>query len=270
MGDVNYQPVIDDMVWSFSRINCFHNCPYQWYLKYLYGADEEDMFFSSYGGFIHKLLDNYYSGRISADDAEIRYLTEFRDNVAHGAPSSAIFQRYFADGLRYISAPPPLPLENIRTEHKVRFTIGGLPFMGIIDVDGNCDGGFGILDHKSRTLRPKSGRKKPTATDEELDRYLRQLYLYSVPVLEERGELPSHLFFNCFRGTKAKPGERSENFIIKEPFDKDRFAEAKSWALRSIETIRNTEDFKPDVDFFKCKYLCGVHNQCEYYQMNFA
>lgn len=270
MGDVNYQPVIDDMIWSFSRINCFGNCPYQWYLKYLCEVPEKKMFFSTYGGFFHSLLDGYYSGRLTAEDAEIRYLTEFSENVSPGAPNVSVFRRYFSDGQLYISSPPPLPLTNLRTEKEVRFTVGGVPFIGVIDVEGECEDGPGILDHKSRTLRPRSGRARPTVYDRELDDYLRQLYLYSVPVLNERGEFPSHLFFNCFRGLRTKDGKPSKEFIIKEPFDKDKFAETKSWALQSIDTIRNTSDFLPSVEYFKCKYLCGVHDHCEYYQLNFS
>lgn len=49
MGEVNYAPLIDDMVWSYSRIKAFEDCPYRWYLKYIKKFHGKDMFFSSYG-----------------------------------------------------------------------------------------------------------------------------------------------------------------------------------------------------------------------------
>ena len=53
---------------------------------------------------------------------------------------------------------------------------------GVIDLVGRSDtGGLVIVDHKSRALKPRSKRKKPTKTNQELDEYLRQLYLYAVP-----------------------------------------------------------------------------------------
>ena len=271
MGDVNYRPVIDDMVWSYSRIKSFHTCPYQWYLKYLCGERDEDQFFSSYGSFIHDLLDGVYSAFLSKEEALRLYLIGFPTRVAPGAPSAKVFSRYFADGLRYMSAPPALPISDPDTEQTERFSVGGYPFTARIDVSGTLpDGGVGLLDHKSRILKPRSGRKKPMASDAELDEYLRQLYLYSIPVRERYGEQPRRLFFNCFRGLRDRDGEPTGEHIIDEPFREAAFKEAETWAVNSIKTIRETEDFRPNVDFFRCKYLCGVHDRCEYYQMNFG
>lgn len=271
MGDVNYRPVIDDMVWSYSRIRTFHSCPYQWYLKYLCDEPDEELFFSSYGAFVHSILDDYYAGRITKSEAELRYLSDFSDSVAAGCPSDSIFNRYFSDGLRYMEAPPPLPLENIQTERTMFFDVDGYPFTARLDVDGFEPGGdLCILDHKSRLLKPRSGRKKPTVSDVELDDYLRQLYLYSIPVIQGRGTPPAALYFNCFRGLRDRAGQPTGAYFIREKFDPEAFCEAKMWAVNSIRTIRETEDFRPDLDYFKCRYLCGVHESCEYYQMNFS
>lgn len=54
MGDVNYAPLIDEMVWSYSRVRAFEDCPYRWYLKYIRHLRGKDMFFASYGTFMHK------------------------------------------------------------------------------------------------------------------------------------------------------------------------------------------------------------------------
>ena len=35
MHVINYAPVIDDMIWSYSRIRSFYDCKYRWYLKYI-------------------------------------------------------------------------------------------------------------------------------------------------------------------------------------------------------------------------------------------
>lgn len=43
MGEVNYAPLIDDMVWSYSRIKAFEDCPYRWYLKYIKRFHGKDM-----------------------------------------------------------------------------------------------------------------------------------------------------------------------------------------------------------------------------------
>ena len=77
--------------------------------------------------------------------------------------------------------------------------------------------------------------------------------MHSIPVRKQYGKLPANLFFNCYRSKT----------LIKQQFDAEKFDEAKSWALGTIDTIRNETEFRPKIDFFKCKYLCGVHDHCE-------
>ena len=48
MGEISYAPLIEDMVWSYSRIKAFDDCPYRWYLKYIRHLHGKDMFFSDY------------------------------------------------------------------------------------------------------------------------------------------------------------------------------------------------------------------------------
>lgn len=44
MGEISYAPLIEDMVWSYSRIKAFDDCPYRWYLKYIRHLHGKDMF----------------------------------------------------------------------------------------------------------------------------------------------------------------------------------------------------------------------------------
>ena len=63
MGEISYAPLIEDMVWSYSRIKAFDDCPYRWYLKYIRHLHGKDMFFSDYGSFVHKLIELYFLGK---------------------------------------------------------------------------------------------------------------------------------------------------------------------------------------------------------------
>ena len=60
MGEVNYAPIIQEMTWSYSRIKAFDDCHYRWYLQYIRRLHGKDMFFASYGSFMHKLIELYY------------------------------------------------------------------------------------------------------------------------------------------------------------------------------------------------------------------
>lgn len=76
MGEVNYAPLIDDMVWSYSRIKAFEDCPYRWYLKYIKKFHGKDMFFSSYGTFMHKLIELCF--KLDIENPIIRINTAFK------------------------------------------------------------------------------------------------------------------------------------------------------------------------------------------------
>ena len=139
-------------------------------------------------------------------------------------------------------------------EMEVRFNLNDNKFVGFIDYVGEKDGDIYIIDNKSRKLKPRSRRKKPTVNDNDLDSMLRQLYLYAAAVKQEYGAFPKWLCFNCFRN----------NVFIKELFDEDKYNETLEWANKTIEEIKNAKSFYPSVEFFKCRYLCGYNNICCY------
>ena len=114
-----------------------------------------------------------------------------------------------------------------------------------------------VVDHKSRAMKPRSRRQKPTKADLELDDYLRQLYLYAVAVEKEYGSPPEFLCFNCFR---------TQN-VIKEPFSAETQKKVTDWFKTTIENIRNETEFSPDMEFFKCTHLCEMHDWCEYFEL---
>lgn len=258
MGDVNYAPLIDEMVWSYSRVRAFEDCPYRWYLKYIRHLRSKDMFFSSYGTFMHKLIELYCREERTAPQLVDTYLREFKTQVVGRAPNQKVFANYFTSGLQYLKHIKPFPYGMIGVEKKVEFEVGGLPFIGYIDFLGEKDGKLYVVDNKSRVLKARSTRAKATKADAELDAYLRQLYIYSAAVENEYGIRPDSLCFNCFR---------EERFIV-EPFRQEAYMEATEWLKDSVATIRQETDFNPSIEFFKCAYLCEMQDTCEYYELS--
>lgn len=215
------------------------------------------MFYASYGSFMHSILEKILRGEITAEEGKIRFLTGFREEVRGRRPAAKTVAKYVSDGVRYLSDPAFPEMNVVAVEKRVAFEISGFPFTGIIDLLGKQNGDFIIVDHKSRDLKPRSKRKKPTKNDEELDRMLRQLYLYARGVEQEYGVLPKKLCFNCFR-TGA---------FIEEPFDEKAYEDTLRWAEDSIKEIIDVEEFRPNVEFFSCLWLCGYHEDCCYWEM---
>lgn len=260
MGNVSYKPLIGDMRWSYSRITSFENCPYEWFLKYIGGCKDSDNFYSSYGSLVHSLLEEFYKGKIKAGNLVLAFLTRFQTSVIRDGVPSQIVQRYMQQGVEYFKTFKPVDYDVLAVEKKVDFEIDGKKFVGIIDLLCETDDGLVIVDHKSRTLKKPAKKKAGSAAQKEIDKYLRQLYLYSEAVRQSYGKTPKKLCFNCFR---------NQNFI-EEDFNEEAFEQTKQWAVKEICDIENTEDFYPTLDWFYCKNLCGFRDQCCYYETEYG
>ena len=253
---MNYSFQIDQMTWSYSRIQSFLKCPYCFFVHYILGEEEDDTFLASYGSFVHQIHQLVFSGFLKRNEAAEYYLENF-DDFVHGGIPREIFTPYYRGAYEYFNDMPQFPGEIIGIEKEFNFDIKGHPFHGFADLITREKDGIVLYDHKAKNLKPYSNRKKPTKTDIELDEYSRQLYLYAEAIKQEFGEYPVRLIFNCYRN-------RSQ---IKLDFHEDKLYNILCWADDTIHYIRDYDKWNPDIDFFKCKYLCGLNDRCDYYDL---
>ena len=254
---MKYSYIINEMVWSHSRITTYEMCPYKFFLTYILKLPKQRLFFSDYGSYAHSIIEKKLNGELTDEELDVYYLLNFRDNVIGKAPNTKIFQNYFKQGLSYFG-DFNFPYSNILdVEANMEFSICGKNFVGIIDAVASNDGLI-IIDNKSRNLKQRSTRSKQTKSDIELDKYLRQLYLYSIPLHDKYGSYPKELCFNCFRNST----------IIRELFNESALEETKDWALGLIDAIEQESEWSPNMEYFRCRYLCDVAHHCEYNCLN--
>ncbi|MCM1334180.1 MAG: PD-(D/E)XK nuclease family protein [Bacteroides sp.] len=255
----DYSFYIAGMTWSYSRLTTFEDCRYRFLLRYILREEKSDQkFFASYGTLIHRILAETAKQRIGRREALALYLGEFAD-LPIDLVSPDVRKKYYEDGKDYLTRlePPEEPILSV--EQKVKFRIGRYPFVGYIDLVTGTNKAYTIVDHKTRILSSKRS-KKATRSYDEFVRYARQLYLYSIATEALYGVPPQKIRFNCFRnGTSAE-----------EPFIRDRQQEAKRWAESLIEEIVDCRDWKPTLDWFRCRNLCDYFSSCEYAQTNFG
>ena len=210
---------------------------------------------------MHELIASHNSGEKPAQQLKLEYINGFRSKVKAPAPSRKVFENYFTDGLNYFNSLSPSGNEKLMIEIKAEFKIDSIPFVGYIDlVERDNSGDILLIDNKSKALKPRSTGNKARKSDEELDEYLRQLYLYSYYIFAQYGRFPDKLCFNCFR----------KDLFIEEPFDKTAYERAIGWFLNKIEEIAVETEFNPDIDFFRCRYLCEMQDHCEYFKLNWG
>ena len=250
--------LISLMTWSYSRLRAYEDCGYGFFLKYIQEEKECEHFYSEYGSLMHRILERFYSGKITKEQA----LNEFMSGFVLRVPQEVkpnVSESWYEQGKKYLSSLA-MPEEKIAgIEEKLDFKIGGYPFIGYVDLLLE-DGGLIIEDHKSRILQAKSyvkNIKTEQKNNEEFDRFAKQLYIYSAGIEQKYGELPKEIRFNCFRS-----GE-----VLTEKFDKEKYEEAKAWAINTIRRIEQESEWEPAPDWFRCKYICGLTETCDIAQL---
>lgn len=256
-----YEFILSTMTWSFSRLNSFYNCPYEWKLRYIDCNDAENGFFGEYGSFIHKILEKYLKGELSIFELSSYYEEHFNENIPHDAPPNKYVdmkQSYYDKGLDYLDNID-LDIDKyeiLGVEKKVEFTIANKKFVGYIDllVKDKTTGEIIIIDHKSASMKVLKNGQVSKKDQEHFLSFKRQLYLYSISIIKEYGSV-SKLSWNLFK----------ERDWLTIPFNEKEYNESIAWAETTLKMIENEESWRPNPDFYYCNYLCGQRNHaCEY------
>lgn len=253
--------IMDTMTWSFSRLNSYYNCAYEWYLHYLECNRSENSFFGEYGSLIHKILEKYANEELSLFELNQYYEENFNDFILHDAPPNQyvdIRQSYYDKGVEYLNNID-LDLEKyeiLGVEKEVHFKIEDKDFIGYIDLlvkDKDTEENI-IIDHKSSNIKVLKNGSVSKSDQQHFLEFKRQAYLYSIPIIKEYGRV-SKLMWNIFKDRKW----------IEITWKQEECDEAVQWAKDTLELIKNESLWLPNPDYYYCNYLCGQRNNaCEY------
>ena len=228
-NEIAYRIMVDNMRWSFSRINGFEGCKYCWFQTYIkQRKDSQQNVFAEYGLLVHEIMEAFYRDELSIMELEDKFHEGFL-KLGDFPPNKFVNLRdtYYDGGIKYFQDPDVAEnYDIVAVEKEIKTNIGGYEFIGYIDllIKHKVSGKYVILDHKS---------KAKFENKEELKKYTRQLYLYAKAVYEEYSEYPSQLIFNRFR--------KQEVDRIK--YDMKAYEEAQQWAVDVIERIKETTEF---------------------------
>ena len=254
--------IIDTMRWSFSRLNSFNNCKYEWYKHYVECEEPMPSFFGEFGGFCHECIEKFAKGELDIFDITDYYTDNYVYEVITPAPYNKYKDlniSYYNKGLEYFESID-LQLDGyeiLGVEKEIQFEIGGYPMIGFIDLllRNEETGEIVIVDHKSSTIKIKKNGEVSKTDMPHFEEFKKQLYLYSIPILEEYGRVDK-LRWNMFK----------DGNWIEIPFDEDEFKAAKEWALNTIKEIEQEKDWEPfdDVNGYYCRNLCSFRDRCKY------
>lgn len=150
-------------IWSWSKWNCFHTSPYEYFLKHILHKKEDrtDCIYTTTGGIAHDIMERRYTGKLPyeqmIDDFEDGWVTAF--NIAEmkfdrNSPekNDKISQKYYENLKHFFMNHTPLKYKPV-IEQFVKAKIGDNLFQGYIDVCFKDDeGNFNILDWKTSSI----------------------------------------------------------------------------------------------------------------------
>lgn len=224
--------ILDGLRWSFSSVNSYHTCPQAFRLGYLDALPRVDNAFSDWGSFMHSLLERYFKGELEFFELSQAYQSGYAAAVKCKFPPNRfvdLAERYYAAGKSYLDSFDGSAFEGceiIGVEQKVKLTIHGRPFVGVIDLLLKKGEDYIICDHKS---------KSAFKSQKEQDEYARQLYLYAVFVHEKFGKWPVKLVFHMVR---------SGGELVEIPFDEKACEAAQDWFSDTIDAIYQDTAFE--------------------------
>ena len=256
--------LIDLMVWSFSRLNSYYHCPFEWKMKYLLGQLGDSSAMAQFGKFDHTILEKYFKNELGVFDLAMYYEDHYSENVTMDFPPNKyvdLAQKYYDQGLNYFEnfSWDLDGFEILGVEKEIRFKYQGYDFVGFIDLllRDKSDDKLIILDHKSTVLKKLKNGQISKTDKPHFEEFCKQLLIYSHQVMQEYGEdSVKSLQWNMFR----------EGTFIAVPWTREAYEEAMQWAIDTIHLIEQDTSWLPDnSNFFYCNHLCSQrHNCCPY------
>lgn len=150
-------------LWSWSKINCFHNSTYEYYLKYIKKIPEDNAnsIYVTTGSISHDILEKYYNNEIKYEDMisdfDDGWTTAFtisdlkfdRNNEEH---NKQIADKYYDNLVLFFKNHQTIK-HKVLTEKFMSIKFGDNLFQGYIDcVYKDKDGCINIIDYKTSSI----------------------------------------------------------------------------------------------------------------------
>lgn len=248
-----YDFILDNMWYSFSRVNSFEDCPYNFELTYIFDNYETQVnnFFAEYGTFCHLILEKYFKYELEIWDLVSFYEKEYYNNITTAPPPfpKGMADNYYQRGLNFFDN-----FEFDRNEYKVlaieetiftkidKYNVIIKPDLRLQKKDTNE---IYIYDYKTSDVNKKK----------ELEKAKLQINFYALGVwLYHKQKVKYGVVVGI------RDGEFHQFEITNETMQ-----DAKNWFVKSIEQIYKEENFeKGKVQAYFCNNLCGNREICKY------
>ena len=152
-----------DRIWSWSKINCFHTSPYEYYLKYIKKAKEDraNSIYVTTGGLAHDILEKFYTNQIKYEDMLDQFedgwtvavdIADLKFDRSDEEKNESIKNKYYENLIHFFKNHTVLKNKPI-IEQFVKIKIDGNLLQGYIDCAfKDEDGNVHIEDFKTSSI----------------------------------------------------------------------------------------------------------------------
>lgn len=152
-----------DKLWSWSKINCFHTSPYEYYLKYIKKAKEDraNSIYVTTGGIAHDILEKLYTNQITYGEMAEQFedgwmvaaeIADLKFDRSDEERNAKIKDKYYENLVHFFNNHTKLENKPI-IEQFVKVNIGGNLIQGYIDIAFKDDDGcITIQDWKTSSI----------------------------------------------------------------------------------------------------------------------
>lgn len=152
-----------DRIWSWSKINCFHTSPYEYYLKYIKKAKEDraNSIYVTTGGLAHDILEKYYTKQIPYETMLEQFedgwtvavdIADLKFDRTDEEKNERIKEKYYENLIHFFDNHTVLN-NNPIIEQFVKIKVDGNLFQGYIDCAfKDDDSNIHIVDFKTSSI----------------------------------------------------------------------------------------------------------------------
>ena len=254
-----YDFILDNMTWSYSSVSSFGICPTMFKLSYIDAVKRNGNFFSDFGSFSHKILEEYFRNKLDIMELSQYYEKNYTNNIISFAPPypKGMSEKYYEQGLQFFdnfdfdkNKYDIIDIENkIETVHNdIKLVLK--PDLILKDKNNNKTL---LIDYKTST--PFKGDKPDM---KKIDEYKKQLYLYSY-------------FINNTSETKIdiiKLWFLRLNKWYEFDYNESDAGDVVNWFYYTILDIKSEEEFEPcdtKKNAYFCENICSTKEFCPYW-----
>ncbi|MBG0082192.1 PD-(D/E)XK nuclease family protein [Clostridioides difficile] len=268
-------------LYSFSKLNAFHTCPFQYYLTYVKNLNREQNCYGYYGNELHSLLEQLQQRKITNQEAIQKYnqVIEYANLMDYNFPTPNSRINYLECILHYLENFTPIECDKYYIEEYFEFDINGITMRGYIDLYYMIGNKIYVIDYKSSSKFSKKDLPKKSM----------QLILYAMYLKEKYpNKIIEYVAFDMCKYVKNANGtliERNkidnineyERAIVKIKYTKKLEQQLIDFVTDTVNQIKQL-DFNDERDWCKsddksnqffCKTLCSHYGgSCKHKESN--